>query len=139
MITLTPTGIERLDDFFGFIQIRDFKANLRNLLLYYLINETEELPEGYGHFIEEMQSLLDCLDVIESEVSGNTGEKWSWIYTEKSESNNHMSGDSNLNYADNPLNSVNSNLDLDRNNLNFGDTNLNMDDNTHNYVNSNLK
>lgn len=69
MTTLTPTSVEHLDDFFGFIHVQDFKANLRNLLLYYLMNEAEELPEGYGHFIEDMQFFLDCLDVIDKEIS----------------------------------------------------------------------
>ncbi|WP_436515223.1 hypothetical protein [Ekhidna sp. To15] len=69
MTTLTPACIERLDDLFGLIHVSEFKSNLRNLLLYYLIHEAEELPEGYGHFIEDMQFVLNCLDEIEKELS----------------------------------------------------------------------
>ncbi len=69
MTTITPTCIQALDDFFGLIQVGEFKAKLRNLLLFYLIHEGEELPDGYNLFIEDMKFLLDCLDTIDKELS----------------------------------------------------------------------
>jgi len=68
MINLTPKSIEAFDDFLGCIEVTKFKRHLRNLLLYYLVNEHEEPTSGYGDFIEDMKFTFDFLDVLEDEV-----------------------------------------------------------------------
>jgi len=67
-VTATSTAVTALDDFLGLVEIPSFKRKLRNLLLYYLIHESEELPSDAGSFIEDMKFLFDFLDVAEDEV-----------------------------------------------------------------------
>ena len=66
-VNLTPKSISALDDFVGLVMIPKFKRQLRNLLLYYLSEEYEELAPDYGYFIEDMKFLFDLLDVIEDQ------------------------------------------------------------------------
>ena len=60
---LTAKSIAAFDDFAGLVDIRKFNRQLRNLLLYYLSEECEELPYDYGKFIEDMKFLFDFLDI----------------------------------------------------------------------------
>ena len=68
-IQLSEKSISALHDFVGLVTIPKFKRQLRNLLLYYLSEESEELAPDYGHFIEDMKFMFDFLDVVEDELS----------------------------------------------------------------------
>jgi len=65
LTTLNEPSVQALDDFFGLIELSPFKSELRNLLLYYLTHEANELPDNYGTFIEDMKFFFDCLDRVE--------------------------------------------------------------------------
>ena len=62
---LTPKSIHALEDFMSLIDVSRFSKNLRNLLLQYLINESDELLPDFEHFIEDMKFLFDFLDQLE--------------------------------------------------------------------------
>ena len=64
---ITSKSIAALDDFAGQVKIPAFRRQLRNLLLYYLIHEHEELPPTAGEFLQDMQFLLEMLDVMEGD------------------------------------------------------------------------
>ena len=64
-LNINSKSIEAFDDFIGLVNIQRVQKNLRNLLLYYLKNEFEELHPDYGLFIEDMEFLLNLLDKIE--------------------------------------------------------------------------
>ncbi len=64
-LNINSKSIEAFDDFIGLVDIQRVQKNLRNLLLYYLKNEFEELHPDYGLFIEDMEFLLNLLDKIE--------------------------------------------------------------------------
>ena len=68
-IHITPKSIAALDDFAGQVHIPTFNRKLRNLLLYYLINEHEELPPTAGEFIQDMQFLMEMLDVVADDTN----------------------------------------------------------------------
>ena len=70
-INISSKSILALDDFAGQVKIPVFNRNLRNLLLYYLINEHDELPPTAGEFIQDMQFLLEMLDVVGDDVIAN--------------------------------------------------------------------
>jgi len=63
----TPHSISAFADFLGQVEITSFRRRLRNLLLYYLIAEWEELARRDERFIEDMAFFFDFLDVIEDE------------------------------------------------------------------------
>ena len=65
--TISSKSIAALDDFAGQVKIPAFRRQLRNLLLYYLIHEHEELPPTAGEFLQDMQFLLEMLDVMEGD------------------------------------------------------------------------
>lgn len=68
-VKLSPKTITAFEDFLGLVEIPTFKRQLRGLLLSHLSEECEELPPGYGHFIEDMKFLFELLDVVEDEQS----------------------------------------------------------------------
>ena len=70
-INISSKSIVALDDFAGQVNIPTFNRKLRNLLLYYLINEHDELPPTAGEFIQDMQFLLEMLDVVGDDVIAN--------------------------------------------------------------------
>ena len=70
-INISSKSIVALDDFAGQVHIPTFNRKLRNLLLYYLINEHDELPPTSGEFIQDMQFLLEMLDVVGDDVIAN--------------------------------------------------------------------
>ncbi|MDW3194302.1 MAG: hypothetical protein R8G66_18145 [Cytophagales bacterium] len=72
-LNINSKSIEAFDDFIGLIDIQRVQKNLRNLLLYYLKNEFEELHPEYGLFIEDMEFLLNPLDKIEQPVYRENG------------------------------------------------------------------
>lgn len=67
-IPISKKSILAFSDFLGLVSIPKFKRQLRNLLLYYLAEEHDELPADFGDFIEDMKFMFDFLDVIEDEV-----------------------------------------------------------------------
>ncbi len=61
---LTPEMIQTFDDFLDLVDVNSFRKNLREVFFYYLIHEYEELPPGFGDFVEDMGFLFGLFDYL---------------------------------------------------------------------------
>lgn len=66
-VRLSRQMIKDCDDFLTFIDTRRFQRGLRNLMMYHLIHEKDDLPEY--EFLEDLQFTFDFLDRIHDQLT----------------------------------------------------------------------